>query len=80
MYEYTISKTADNRAFKKACDIVEGLVKGLVEEKPIIDVDGSVTKTYKRGGKKIVIYNDYEVDAVYVDSDINLNDVMEKSN
>ena len=42
---------------------------------PLI-VNGSVIKIYKKKGKEITIYNDYEVDAVYVNSDINLDEVL----
>lgn len=43
----------------------------------IIDVDGSIVQIYTDGSKNINVYNDYEVDAVYIDSDIDLSKVFD---
>lgn len=51
----------------------ENNIKDLNAEKPLIDVDGSVIQIYYRGKDKIKVYNDYEVDAVYIDSEVNLD-------
>ncbi len=78
MYKYNISKSASNRTFKNICDIIEKTIKNIKTEKPIVDVDGAVIKIYNRGNLSIKIYNDYEVDAVYIDSDIDLSSILHK--
>lgn len=76
MYKYNISKSASNSEFKNICDIIEKTIKDIKSEKPIVDVDGSVIKIYSRSDLSIKVYNDYEVDAVYVDSDIDLSSIL----
>lgn len=39
-------------------------------------MDGSIIEIYTIGNLNIKVYNDYEVDAVYVDSDIDLGSVL----
>ena len=73
MFKYNIHKEADNEKFKYACGKIEDGIKDLNIEDPLIDVDGSVIQIYNSGNRKIKVYNDYEVDAVYVDSEVNLD-------
>ena len=42
----------------------------------LVDVDGSQIQVYKTPSGEIVVFNDYEVDAVYVDSDVNLDKIL----
>lgn len=77
MYKYNILKYADEKEFNSICQKIEGTIEGLTKEKTIIDVDGSVIQIYKKNGKSIKVFNDYEVDAVYVDSEINIDDIVE---
>ena len=73
MFKYNIYKEADNSKFEAVCMKIENGIKGLDIEKPLIDVDGSVIQIYNSGNHKIKVYNDYEVDAVYIDSEVNLD-------
>lgn len=72
MYTYNISQTANGAAFKKACMSIESNVKSLKKDKTLIDVDGSQIQIYHTSKGTIKVLNDYEVDAVYADSDIDL--------
>ena len=76
MYSYNIAREADNKAFKKACGSIERHVKNCKKADLLIDVDGSVIQTYTTPSGIIKVYNDYEVDAVYCDSEINLSEVL----
>lgn len=76
MFSYTVSKEADNLAFKNACIDLEKSVKISKKDKLLIDVDGTLIQIYNADGKKIKVVNDYEVDAVYIDSDIDLKDIV----
>lgn len=75
-YTYTISKEADNDAFDKICLEIEKGLKSIGKEELLIDVDGSLIQRYRVENKLIKVFNDYEVDAVYVDSDIDLSDIV----
>ena len=72
MYSYTVSKTASEKAFEKACRLIESHFKAIVKDKPLVDVDGTTIQIYHKDDESIKVYNDYEVDAVYVDSEIEL--------
>lgn len=72
MYSYTISKNADAQAFKGVCRTLEASIPGLVKEKPLVDVDGSAIQIYHKDGEKIKVLNDIDVDAVYIDSEVDL--------
>ncbi len=66
---------ADNNAFEKCC---KGIEKGLIlsKEKLLIDVEGTLIQNYLINGKKIKVVNDYYVDAVYVDSEVDLGHII----
>lgn len=72
MNSYTISKVADNNKFREACDVIEKTIKHLNKSDILIDVDGSLLQKYSSQNASIKVYNDYDVDAVYVDSDISI--------
>lgn len=76
MYTYNIAKNPDNKAFKNTCAQIESKMSDLKKEKLLIDVDGSVIQIYRSPTGKITIFNDYLVGAVYVDSEIDLGDVL----
>ena len=73
MFDYTIHPKADNKIFLQTCGLLEKSLTDLVKSKPLIDVDGSIYQKYNSGSKEITVYNDFEVDAVYIKSEINLN-------
>ena len=77
MFKYTIHKQADRKIFYNVCRQIEYILKDLNAEKPLIDVDGSVIQIYYSGRDKIKVYNDYEVDAVYIDSEVNLDKLFQ---
>ena len=76
MFTYNISKSADRNEFKRACALIESNIKDAKKEKPLIDVDGSIIQIYDTKEGKIKVYNDYEVDAVYVDAEVNLSAIL----
>ena len=76
MFTYNISKVADNKAFEDVCTKIENSEQELVKDKPLVDVDGSIIQIYNNKDKKIKVYNDYEVDAVYIDSEISLGALL----
>ena len=72
MHSYTFSKYADVDAFEAACTCVESLDGGVSIDIHIEDVDGTQIRLYRFRGTKIKVCNDYEIDAVYVDSLLDL--------
>ena len=76
VFSYTVSKTASEKAFAKACQLIESHFKGISKEKILEDVDGTAIQVYHKDDNNIKVYNDYEVDAVYVDSEIELKNMF----
>ena len=70
MFSYTIAKQADREAFVRTCALIETKING-IEKMPILeDVDGTQIQIYNTSDGRIKVVNDYEVDAVYIESDI----------
>jgi hypothetical protein len=76
MLSYNIAKNADKKAFDNICTLIESKVTDIKKEELLEDVDGTQIQIYNAPGGKIKIYNDYEVDAVYVDSEVDLKNIL----
>lgn len=76
MYSYNVAKSVDKEAFNKACADIESQFRDIEKEKLLVDVDGTQIQIYSKGSSRIKVYNDYEVDAVYVDSEISLSSIF----
>ena len=73
LYDYTICKKTDNKEFYSACEKIEGLVHDIrVKNELLIDVDGSFIQVYETPRGKITVFNDFDVDAVYIKSEFEL--------
>lgn len=76
MYKYTFYKEADKEKFKEACKKLLHGMDNLIANEPIIDVDGTIIQKYTSPNGNIMVSNDYEIDAVYIDSEVNLDDII----
>lgn len=72
MFDYTICTVADEEIFEKQCAALEKHVPNLKFVVQAEDVDGSKLKRYEKDGKKIVVRNSMYIDAVIVNSEIEL--------
>jgi hypothetical protein len=68
-----VNTEADNSAFVAACNKIENLFPKIQREEPLIDVDGSVYINYSDPKGNIRISNDYYLDMVYIDTNIDLD-------
>ena len=76
MYEYTIKKTADRKIFNDFCSLILSDIKDIETGELIDDFDRAQIQSFKTPNGTIKVYNDYEVDAVYVDSEIKLDEII----
>lgn len=76
MFTYNIAKNADQTAFNHFCALIESKIKGIKKEELLEDVDGTKIQIYTAPDGKIKVYNDYEVDAVYADSEVDLKNII----
>ena len=72
-FEYNVFYDNSPKEFKAACLEIEEKHPEAEKQKLLVDVDGSMIQTYTLGDKEIDVYDDYEVGAVYIKSEIELS-------
>lgn len=72
MYHYNICSEADNEIFQKQCRAIEKNIPSISKEKPLEDIDGSITQIYTLNGNKITVHNSNYIGAVFIESEIAL--------
>lgn len=72
MFSYNIYPEVNEKEFYKACEKIEKELVNVVKEDILEDVDCSLIQIYRTPSGDIKIFNDYEVDAVYIDSQVEL--------
>ena len=75
-YDYTIHKDNSPKVFKEGCEKVAKFLPKATRKKLLVYVDGSTIQVFEQEGQEVVLYDDYDVGAVYVSSDINLNKIF----
>ncbi len=78
IFDVTISPDNDNNKFLEACKKLETAYPDANKWDIVMDVDGTLLQIYihDKAGNRTIIYNDYEVGAVYVKSDIDLSGIF----
>ncbi len=76
-YDYTISHDNSPEVFRKICDIIARAFPELKMDDVLIDVDGSTIQIFGEEPLEIIVYDDYDVGAVYVKSDLDLSEIAE---
>lgn len=82
-YDYTIYPDNSPTIFKQVCADLERNIASIIRDRLAIDVDGSTIQLYHLadadGAKReILVYDDYDVGAVYVKSQIDLDGIIQK--
>ena len=77
-YSYNIAADNDEEAFINACNLIKKAFAELGEGRLLTDVDGTQVFILESGDDKITVSNDYEVGAVFADSTINLDSILNK--
>ena len=72
MFHYNICTVADDDIFDKQCNALETNIPNIKKGELLEDVDGSLTQIYFVGDNKILVHNSNYIDAVYIDSEIEL--------
>ncbi|MBQ7874913.1 MAG: hypothetical protein IJ306_07145 [Oscillospiraceae bacterium] len=75
-YSYTMSMEASKKVFKNTCKTIEKSLKGLKKEKLLMDIDGSLVRTYYFDGEEIAVYNCNKISCVYVESNVDLGEIL----
>lgn len=73
MFDYTLFSKNSPGIFKSACEKVSAAFPNANKQRLLVDVDGSTIQTFTVDGNDIDIYDDYDVGAVFVKSQVNLD-------
>lgn len=76
MFEYNVSNENSPQAFEHICEKISLAFPKAKRHKLLIDVDGTTIQTFTENGKDIDVFDDYEVGAVFVQSQINLEHIF----
>lgn len=71
-YSYTICNYFAPEWFDKQCSALEKHIPNLKKHNLLEDVDGSKYQKYDHPRGEIEVANDYEVGALYIDSDFDI--------
>lgn len=78
-YEQALYRDNSPKKFNQACALIERQFPGMTKKQLLIDVDGSTIQSYTKDGEEVVIvYDDYDIGAVFALSDFDLSTVMEQ--
>lgn len=72
-YDYTICTEPDKEIFVKQCRALEKHIPNIIKDKLLKDVDESETQIYFYKDKEILVHNSYYIGAVYIESEIDLD-------
>lgn len=76
VFDYNIYTDNSPKKFKETCKKIEKEYPNAIKRKLLVDVDGSTIQTYTENGKDIDVYDDYDIGAVFVRSEIRLDEVF----
>lgn len=71
-YSYTICKFFAPEWFNKQCAALEKHIPKLRKDRLLEDVDSSAWQFYSSPQGELVVKNDYQVDALYIESDFDI--------
>lgn len=77
-YHYSIYPENSPKQFKAICALIEGTYPDAKKRELAVDVDGSTIQLYSVDEKEIVVFDDYDVGAVFIESDVDLTKVISK--
>ena len=72
LFDYTVCKENSPKEFKSICQRIERFFPLFKKHNLLVDIDGSTIQTYTVNGEVIDVFDDYDVGAVYVKSEVDL--------
>lgn len=73
LFDYTICRENSPIKFKSVCQNIERFFPSATKKRLLVDVDGSTIQTYTENGKDIDVFDDYDIGAVYIKSEVDLS-------
>jgi hypothetical protein len=76
-FEYTVHPKNSPKLFLDTCEMIRRALPNFRAKELLVDVDGSTIQAFAKADKVIVVCDDYDVGAVYIESDIDLKRFFE---
>lgn len=76
MYNYNIFPDNSPAHFKEVCRKIEKYFPNAKKSSLLVDVDGTTIQNYIFDNKEIDVYDDYDVGAVFVRSEVDLKELF----
>ena len=76
VFDYNIYTENSPKIFKETCKKIERAYQTAQKKDLLVDVDGSTIQTYNIDGKDIDVFDDYDIGAVFVKSEVNLDKIF----
>lgn len=76
-FDYTVWRENSPEKFREACASIERALPHATSQ-TLTDVDGSTIRVFTVGEETVVVYDDYDVGAVFVLSDLDLSTVFNR--
>ena len=76
MFSYTICFNFSTEYFFLACKALEKRIPNIKKGRSYHDVDDSRMQDYVADGNHITVYNDYQTDVVYIESEKISNNIL----
>lgn len=76
IYSKTYCMEFNQEVFNKLCNEIENKLDPLIKNDLLVDVDGTQIQIFFKDDKKIVVINDLEIGAVFIDSEIDISNII----
>jgi len=73
MFSYLFCEEPDEVFFLNQCEAIENNIPGLRKRELIIEEDNSKVQEYYLGDEQLIVYNSYENNSVYIESDFDID-------
>ncbi len=75
-FDYTLSPEIDDVIFNDACIKINKQFGYMKKQKGLVNIDSAFIQVFEDDNNVIVVFNDYDVGAVYVKSTVNLDELF----
>lgn len=80
-YSYNISPTFDVAEYTKIVELLDRHLPQDMQRVPFFDfLDGTHIMEFSKTGTRVKVHCDWDIDAVFVDSDLDLGEILERPN
>ncbi len=76
-FRITVIPENSREEFRNTCSKVENAIPGLRKGPLVFDVDGAAIQAFYLGEEEIIIYDDYDVGVVRIESDVDIGGIVD---